>query len=76
MIENYPNTPILPDDIKELTGQDLLKLPNVGVGEVDILDDLTTVFCHSQWLIDLIVQGGNPLKKVLVKLKIILMVKK
>jgi len=36
--ENYPNTPILPDDIKELTGQDLLTAANIGVGEVDILD--------------------------------------
>ena len=36
--ENYPNTPILPDDIKELEGKDLLEAANVGVGEVDILD--------------------------------------
>ena len=36
--ENYPNTPILPDDIKELEGKDLLEVANVGVGEVDILD--------------------------------------
>ena len=36
--ENYPNTPILPDDIKELEGKHLLEAANVGVGEVDILD--------------------------------------
>ena len=36
--ENYPNTPILPDDIKELEGKDLLEAANVGAGEVDILD--------------------------------------
>ena len=36
--ENYPNTPILPDDIKELEGKDLLEAANVEVGEVDILD--------------------------------------
>ncbi len=36
--ENYPNTPILPDDIKELEGKDLLEAANIGVGEVDILD--------------------------------------
>ena len=36
--ENYPNTPILPDDIKELTGQELLDAANIGVGEVAILD--------------------------------------
>ena len=27
--ENYPDTPILPDDIKELTGQDLLDAANI-----------------------------------------------
>ena len=36
--ENYPSTPILPDDIKELTGQDLLDAANIKAGEVDILD--------------------------------------
>ena len=36
--ENYPSTPILPDDIKELTGQDLLDVANIKAGEVDILD--------------------------------------
>ena len=36
--ENYPDTPILPDDIKELTGQDLLDAAGVKAGEVDILD--------------------------------------
>ena len=39
--ENYPNTPILPDDIKELhlDGEhELLDAANIGAGEVDILD--------------------------------------
>ena len=35
---NYPGTPILPDDIKELTGQDLLDAAGIKAGEVDILD--------------------------------------
>ena len=36
--ENYPDTVILPGDIKELTGQDFLDAAGVGVGEIDILD--------------------------------------
>ena len=36
--ENYPTTPILPDDIKELTGKDLMDAAGVSVGELDILD--------------------------------------
>lgn len=36
--ENYPDTPILPGDIKELTGKDFLDATGVGVGELDILD--------------------------------------
>ena len=36
--ENYTNTPILPDDIKELSGQDILNVAGIGVGELDILD--------------------------------------
>ena len=35
---NFPDTPILPDDIKELTGQDLLDAAGIKAGEVDILD--------------------------------------
>ena len=35
--ENYPNTPILPDDIKKLTGEDLLTAANIGAGEVDMV---------------------------------------
>jgi DNA (cytosine-5)-methyltransferase 1 len=35
---NYPDTTILPDDIKKLTGQDFLDAAGVGVGELDILD--------------------------------------
>jgi DNA (cytosine-5)-methyltransferase 1 len=36
--ENYPDTIILPGDIKELTGKDFLDATGVGVGELDILD--------------------------------------
>lgn len=36
--ENYPDTPILPGDIKELTGKDFLDAAGIGVGELDILD--------------------------------------
>ena len=36
--ENYPDTVILPGDIKELNGKDFLDAAGVGVGEIDILD--------------------------------------
>ena len=36
--ENYPDTHILPGDIKQLSGQDFLDAAGVGVGEIDILD--------------------------------------
>ena len=36
--ENYPETIILPGDIKELTGKDFLDAAGVDVGELDILD--------------------------------------
>jgi len=36
--ENYPNTPILPDDIIKLSGQEFLDISGLGVGELDILD--------------------------------------
>ncbi len=36
--ENYPHTPIMPNDIKELSGQDILDVAGIGVGELDILD--------------------------------------
>ena len=36
--ENYPDTVILPGDIKELTGKDFLDAAGVCVGEIDILD--------------------------------------
>ena len=35
---NYPDTPILPDDIKKLTGEDLLRTAGISKGELDILD--------------------------------------
>lgn len=35
---NYPSTPILPDDIKKLTGQDFLDLVGLKEGELDLLD--------------------------------------
>ena len=36
--ENYPNTTIVPGDIKKLTGTYLMEQANVGVSELDILD--------------------------------------
>ena len=36
--ENYPDTKILPDDIKELTGKDFLQTTGIQKGELDILD--------------------------------------
>lgn len=36
--DNYPNTPILPDDIKELSGKDFLDVAGLSPGELDILD--------------------------------------
>ena len=36
--ENYPDTPILSGDIKELKGVDFLDAAGVGIGEIDILD--------------------------------------
>jgi DNA (cytosine-5)-methyltransferase 1 len=36
--ENYPTTPIIPDDIKELTGKDFLELTGLNPGELDLLD--------------------------------------
>lgn len=36
--DNYPTTPIVPNDIKELSGQDFLDLVGLKKGELDILD--------------------------------------
>jgi len=36
--DNYPTTPIIPNDIKELSGQDFLDLVGLKKGELDILD--------------------------------------
>ena len=36
--ENYPSTPILPGDIKELTGKDFLDITGLQPGELDIFD--------------------------------------
>ena len=36
--ENYPDTPILPGDIKQLSGKDFLNVAKLDVGELDILD--------------------------------------
>lgn len=35
---NYPNTPIIPHDIKKLSGADILEVAGVAVGELDLLD--------------------------------------
>ena len=36
--ENYPDTIIMPDDIKQLTGKDFLETAGIQKGELDILD--------------------------------------
>lgn len=36
--QNYPDTPVLVDDIKKYSGQDFLNMANIKVGELDILD--------------------------------------
>lgn len=35
---NFPDTKIIPEDIKKLTGSDFLQATNLAVGELDILD--------------------------------------
>ena len=42
--ENYSDTPILPGDIKELSGKDFLDVAGIGVGELDILDGSPPAF--------------------------------
>ena len=58
--ENYPDTPILPDDIKELTGQDLLDAAGIKAGEVDILDGSPP--CSACSMAGAVVQGGGHTK--------------
>ena len=36
--QNYPETPILPDDIKKLSGQEFLDITGIKSGELDVLD--------------------------------------
>lgn len=36
--ENYPDTPVLVDDIKKYSGEDFLKMANIEKGQLDILD--------------------------------------
>ena len=55
--ENYPDTPILPDDIKELTGQHLLDAAGIKAGEVDILDGSPP--CSAFSVAGAMVQGGH-----------------
>jgi len=35
---NYPSTPIIPTDIKKLSGADIMDVAGVSVGELDLLD--------------------------------------
>ena len=46
---NYPNTPVLPDDIKKLKGDDFLKIAGIQKGDLDILDKKNkyAIICHS-----------------------------
>lgn len=36
--QNYPDTPVLVDDIKKYSGKDFLDIANIKTGELDILD--------------------------------------
>jgi len=58
--ENYPNTPILPDDIKKLHLEgrhELLDAANIGAGEVDILDGSPP--CSAFSMAGSVVQGSG-----------------
>ena len=58
--ENYPETPILPGDIKTLNGKDFLDAANVEVGEIDILDGSPP--CSAFSMSGAVVQGGGHTK--------------
>ena len=58
--ENYPETPILPGDIKTLNGKDFLEAANVEVGEIDILDGSPP--CSAFSMSGAVVQGGGHTK--------------
>jgi len=55
--ENYPNTPIMPDDIKELTGKDILEVIKLKPGELDLLDGSPP--CSAFSVSGAMVQGGH-----------------
>ena len=44
--DNYPDTEILPQDIKDLTGFDFLDTIQHKLGELDILDGSTNLVLH------------------------------
>ena len=58
--ENYPDTPILPDDIKEIGGKELMEAAGVSKGEVDILDGSPP--CSAFSMAGSVVQGGGHTK--------------
>ena len=58
---NYPDTPILPNDIRELTGKDFLDITNLQVGELDILDGSPP--CSAFSIAGTISKGWNKEKK-------------
>ena len=49
---NYPNTPILPDDIKKLKGEDFLKMAGIQKGDLDILDGSPPCSAFSSFNVD------------------------
>ena len=55
--ENYPNTTIVPGDIKKLTGTYLMEQANIGVSELDILDGSPP--CSAFSVAGAMVQGGH-----------------
>jgi DNA (cytosine-5)-methyltransferase 1 len=58
--ENYPVTPILPDDIKDIGGKELMDAAGVLEGEIDILDGSPP--CSAFSMAGAVVQGGGHTK--------------
>ena len=55
--QNYPATPILPDDIKKLSGQEFLDITGLEAGELDVLDGSPP--CSAFSMAGSVVQGGG-----------------
>ena len=60
--ENYPDTPVLPDDIKEISGKELMDAAGVSVGEIDILDGSPP--CSAFSVAGSLSRGGNKTESI------------